>query len=94
MTDATRLRIGLEEYLEALRFHMASLREHHGQMATAWGRLRDGYQGRGAEAFGDVWMRSDARFREYIDASGRIQQALARQIEELRRFDSASEPEL
>lgn len=94
MTDATRLRLGLEEYLEALQFHMASLREHHGQMATAWGRLRDGYQGRGAEAFGEVWTRSDARFREYIDASGRIQQVLAQQIEELRRFDSPAEPDL
>ena len=90
MTDATKLRTGLEAYRDALVQHLATLRDHHGQMQVAWGRLRDGYQGRGAEAFAEVWARSDGRFREYIDASGRIKQVLEGQIDKLARFDTPS----
>lgn len=94
MTDATKLRLGLEAYRDALVGHLTGLGEQHARMGNAWGRLREGYQGRGAEAFGEVWERSDARFREYIDASGRIRQVIERQLEKLERFDNPSDPDL
>lgn len=94
MTDATKLRLGLEAYRDALVQHLTSLGEQHTRMATAWGRLREGYQGRGAEAFAEVWERSDTRFREYIDSSAAIRQIIENQLERLQRFDNPSEPGL
>ena len=63
-------------------------------MSTAWGRLREGYQGRGAEAFGEVWQRSDARFREYLDASGRLTELIESQLDKLQQFDNPNQPDL
>jgi len=85
----TPLAVALREYREQLERHLAALRDRHQQLQAAWLRLRDIYEGEGAEVFAQAFETASAHLDEYATRGLEITQQLERKIEELRRFQAA-----
>jgi len=89
----TRLLAALGEYSTELGRHLAVLRDRHQELETAWARLREIYQGEGAQAFGEAFESASMQLAEYSDQSQLIAAQLQTKIDELRAFE-ATEPGL
>lgn len=94
MTDATRLARGLEDYLEALDRHQARLRDEGAALEAAWIRLRDLYQGTGAEMFAQAFERSRQMMAAYAEATAAILPILRNRLDALHQFDAPNAPSL
>lgn len=94
MTDATRLALGLEDYAAALERHHARLRDEGAALETAWFRLRDVYEGHGAEVFAQAFERARQMIAAYADAAAAIQPLLRERLDALHRFDAPDAPPL
>jgi hypothetical protein len=88
MTE-TVLLATLDEYMKLLQTHLAALRERHQDLETAWLRLRDVYQGEGAEIFGQAFETASARLADYGTQGALISRQLQNKIEDLRAFEAA-----
>ena len=85
----TPLLVGLREYRSQLEEHLAALRERHEQLQTAWLRLREIYEGEGAEVFSEAFETASRRLEDYADRGVEIAHHLERKIDELGRFQGA-----
>lgn len=94
MTDATRLRTGLEAYLSALRRQQSELRQQGERLEGAWHLAREHYQGTGAEVFADAYERSRRMVQEYEAAADAIIPVLEARLEALDRFDAIEDGNL
>ena len=84
----TPLVVALGEYRSQLEQHLASLRERHQQLQTAWLRLREIYEGEGAEVFSEAFETASRRLEDYADRGQDIACQLERKLDELRRFQA------
>jgi hypothetical protein len=83
----------LNAYAKQLENHLAALRERHRELETAWVRLREVYEGEGAQVFGEAFEAASARLAEYGSQSALIERQLHAKIAELRAFEAA-DPDL
>ena len=89
----TQLQSCLDEYARELQSHLVSLRERHQNLEFAWIRLRDIYEGEGAEVFAEAFETASARLADYVRDGAEVARLLEAKIEELRQFN-APRPEL
>jgi len=89
----TALLVTLDEYARQLELHLASLRDKHQELEQAWARLRDVYQGEGAQVFGEAFQSASSRLADYGSQTALIAQQLQAKIDELRAFEAAG-PEI
>jgi hypothetical protein len=85
----TPLLVTLREYRRQLDEHLATLRDRHEQLQTAWLRLREIYEGEGAEVFSEAFETASRRLEDYAARGLEIANHLERKIDELRRFQAA-----
>lgn len=83
------LLIALGEYSTELERHLAVLRDRHQELQTAWARLREIYEGEGAQVFSEAFKAASARLADYGDQSGHIAAQLQTKIDELRAFEAS-----
>lgn len=79
----------LERYAQQLERHLATLRARHQELEAAWGRLRDVYEGEGAEMFAEAFTTASGRLAEYASEGAIIEKQLQAKIADLRAFHSA-----
>ena len=91
MTDATALRLGLSDYVTAMRRQIETLREHHAQLEGALGPLMEHYKGRGAERFLEVFGAVDVQFKAYLEHGGDVLSVLTTKLNDLDRFDTGGD---
>jgi len=84
----TPLLVAMHEYRGQLDRHLVALRERHQHLQTAWLRLRESYEGEGAEVFAEAFETASRRLEEYAAGGLDITRQLERKIDELRRFQS------
>jgi uncharacterized protein YukE len=84
----TPLLVALGEYRSQLEQHLAALRERHQQLQTVWLRLREIYEGEGAEVFSEAFETASRRLEDYADGGQDIARQLERKIDELRHFQA------
>ena len=84
----TRLLVTLEDYQQQLETHLSNLRERHRQLDLAWMRLREIYEGEGAEIFAQAVGAASARLAEYSEHGTTIASVLRAKVEELRHFEA------
>ena len=84
----TRLVAALEEYSIQLQTHLSALSERHAQLQSAWGRLREIYEGEGAQVFAEAFESASTRLKEYSERGAGITRELQAKIEDLRRFQA------
>ena len=89
----TVLAATLGEYARQLETHLAALRARHEHLQTAWVRLREVYEGEGAQIFGEAFEAASAKLAEYSAGGAAIVRELQAKIGELRTFQAA-DPEL
>jgi hypothetical protein len=89
----TLLLATLGEYGRQLQLHLANLRERHQHLESAWVRLREVYEGEGAEVFSEAFEAASARFADYASHGTEVARLLDLKVEELRRFQAA-EPDV
>lgn len=86
--DAHRLRLGLTDYLEALRHQSADMREEGERLKAVWGHTREVYQGRGAEEFREAYERSARMLADYLAVLNRMIPVIEQRLAALEQFDS------
>jgi uncharacterized protein YukE len=79
----------LDAYGKQLESQLATLRARHQELETAWGRLRDVYEGEGAQLFGEAFQAASKELGEYGTQGAVIERQLRSKVEELRAFESA-----
>lgn len=79
----------LREYSSNLSSHLSLLRERHQELETAWARLRELYEGEGAEVFGEAFEAASRRVADYSSQSEVIARQLGDKIEQLQAFEAA-----
>jgi uncharacterized protein YukE len=84
----TRLVAVLEQYAGQLETHLSALNDRHTQLQLAWGRLREIYEGEGAQVFAEAFESASARLKEYSERGAQIRHELQAKIEDLRRFQA------
>lgn len=85
----TALLSALEAYAKRLDAQLAMLRTRHQELETAWARLRDVYEGEGAQMFGEAFEAAAKELAEYTTRGAAVAWQLQRKIEELRSFQAA-----
>lgn len=85
----TRLAATLTDYSKQLDLHLVNLRERHQQLEIAWFRLRDVYEGEGAQVFAEAFEVASAQLAEYSQQGVEVARHLQIKLEELRGFQSA-----
>jgi hypothetical protein len=89
----TALLATLDEYGKQLEAQLAALRGRHQDLEIAWARLREIYEGEGAQVFGEAFEAASKGLAEYGIQGAAVARQLQAKIEELRAFQAA-EPEL
>jgi hypothetical protein len=84
----TRLLATLDEYSRQLQVHLMSLRERHQELESAWVRLREIYEGEGAQVFGEAFDAASARLADYANHGTEVAGRLQAKIAELREFET------
>ena len=84
----TPLLMMLRDYRREIEEHLAALRERHEELHTAWIRLREIYQGEGAEVFSEAFEIASRRLEDYSARGVDIAHQLERKIDELSRFQA------
>lgn len=79
----------LEAYWKQLEGHLAALRTKHQELENAWARLRDVYEGEGAQLFGAAFEAASKELGEYGTQGAMIERQLQSKVEELRAFEAA-----
>ena len=92
MTETSRLRLALKDYLQALDAHRVRLREEQSQLRASWHRTRDVYLGEGADVFEEAFRRASVAMDDYLRAADVIAPEMQSRLDALDRFDSASDP--
>lgn len=85
----TALISALEAYAKQLEAHLAALRARHEELEIAWGRLRDVYEGEGAQMFGEAFEAAAKELGDYAVHGAAVARELQRKIDELRAFQAA-----
>jgi len=81
----TRLLLnGLEEYRAALRRHLIEVRTEFDGLQRRWHIFSAVYEGDSADQFRSYWLRTVARFEEYVQRGEAIADILDERIEHLR----------
>jgi uncharacterized protein YukE len=89
----TALFAALDAYAKQLDTQLAKLRGRHQELETAWARLREIYEGEGAQVFGEAFEAASKGLAEYGSQGAAVARQLQNKIEELRAFQAA-DPEL
>ena len=92
--DAHRLRLGLTDYLEALRQQSAIMRDEGERLKTVWGHTREVYQGRGAEEFREAYERSARMQADYLAVLDQMIPVIEARLAALDQFDSPDSPQV
>ena len=79
----------LEDYARQLEAHLAALRDRHEHLREAWVRLREIYEGEGAQIFGEAFEVASAKLADYNAGGAAIGRELHDKIGELRAFQAA-----
>lgn len=90
--DASRLKIGLTDYIAALERQLVEMREQGEALRVTWIRTRDVYRGEGAEHFAGAYERSSAMLARYVETVERMLPILKERLAALERFDSSAHP--
>jgi len=90
--DASRLKIGLTDYISALERQLVEMREQGDALRATWTRTRDVYRGEGAEHFAAAYDRSSQMLANYIETIERMLPILKDRLAALERFDSSANP--
>jgi hypothetical protein len=90
----TALLTTLRDYRKRLDEHLTALRERHERLEHAWVRLRDIYEGEGAQVFAEAFDSASGRLADYTGCGARIARQLEIKLEELRHFEAAGGPQL
>ena len=85
--NAAVLLAGLEEYRKSLEVHLAKTTSEYTQLEQKWRAFNAVSEGDYANQFRAGWMKTDARFKTYINQSQKIKSLLNERIEALRRFN-------
>ena len=85
----TALLSTLDAYAKQLDGQLAMLRGRHQELETAWGRLREVYEGEGAQVFGQAFEAASQELAEYASQGTAIARQLQAKIDELRAFQAA-----
>ena len=85
----TALLSTLIAYSKQLEDQLGTLRERHHDLETAWARLRDVYEGEGAQLFGEAFEAASKELAEYGTHGAVIARQLQMKIDELRAFEEA-----
>ena len=85
----TALLSALEAYSKQLEAQLASLRMRHDELEAAWARLRDVYEGEGAQLFGEAFEAASKELAEYAVHGAAVARQLNGKIDELRSFQAA-----
>lgn len=88
----SKLLLTLDAYTKQLDAHLDGLRDKRQALDTAWGRLKEIYEGEAAQAFAEVFETAAARLAEYDERSYEVSRKLQAKIAELRRFET-TDPE-
>ncbi len=78
----------LRDYCKQFEDHLAALRDRHQDLQTAWLRLRDVYEGQGAQVFSEAFEAASARLTDYAERGSQITRQLEAKLEELRIFQA------
>jgi hypothetical protein len=87
--NETRLLTALQEYGRQLEEHLAAMRERHERLEVSWVRLREIYEGEGAQMFRDAFDSASRRLHDYSEQGGIVGRQLQAKIEDLRSFEEA-----
>jgi hypothetical protein len=85
----TALLSALDVYAKQLEAHLSLLRAQHQELETAWARLREVYEGEGAQVFGEAFEAASKELGEYGTLGAVIVRQLQAKMEELRAFHAA-----
>jgi uncharacterized protein YukE len=85
----TALLSTLDAYAKQLAGQLVMLRERHLELGTAWGRLREVYEGEGAQVFGEAFEAASQGLADYASQGAVIARQLQAKIDELRAFQAA-----
>jgi hypothetical protein len=88
----TALLGALDAYGKQLEAQLAALRGRHQDLEMAWARLREIYEGEGAQVFGEAFEVASKELADYGTQGVAVARQLQAKIEELRTFQ-AMEPE-
>ena len=89
----TLLLATLGEYGRQLEIHLVNLRERHQHLEATWMRLREIYEGEGAEVFSEAFETASRRLADYAEHGAEVTRLLQIKTEALRRFQAA-DPEV
>ena len=84
MADTRLLLQGLEEYRISMRRHLIEVRTEFSQLQRQWHVFSTVYEGDSADQFRAHWVRTAARFEEYVTRGDAIAAILDERIEFLR----------
>jgi uncharacterized protein YukE len=79
----------LDAYAKQLDAQLAALRTRHQELEAAWARLRDVYEGEGAQIFGEAFEAASKELAEYAIHGAAVTRQLQNKIGELRSFQAA-----
>ena len=82
-TDTIVLLKGLKEYYNSLEKHLQQLRSKYQQLEVSWRGFNTVAKGDYADQFRSGWLRTEARFRDYIQQSEQIKVLLKECIQTL-----------
>jgi len=82
-TDTRILLAGLKEYQKSLERHLGQLTSEYNQLENRWRAFSSVAEGDYADQFRSGWMRTDARFKDYINQSEKIKVLLSERISDL-----------
>jgi hypothetical protein len=85
----TMLLSTLEAYAQQLDAQLAALQTRHLDLETAWARLREVYEGEGAQMFGEAFEAASRELAEYAAHGATVSRRLQSKIEQLRSFQAA-----
>lgn len=89
--DATRLRHGLQDYIDALQRQLVEMRDQGYRLDAAWQVTRNVYRGEGADMFANEFGRSRRMLSQYVEALEQVLPILRERLASLERFDSGSD---
>lgn len=88
MADTRVLLQGLEEYHASLRRHLIEVRTEFADVERQWHMLNAVYESDAADHFRPKWLRTVARFHEYVQRSESISTILEERIQALRALNT------
>jgi hypothetical protein len=83
MTDSRLLLTGLLEYRNSLERHLGKVTAEYQQVDGRWRAFNAVSEGDYAEQFRSGWLKTEARFKAYIEQSQKIKVLLNERISDL-----------